>query len=943
MMINRKDTPAPSVHRAPPNSRSAHQENVYGSTPQTPRNKTRSKRASKVQRQTPHETYVDGSARSAAGGKLPAERISHDLSLTDNGRHSVVDNMLMSLNPDQQASMSSTKDRHPLLANSDLVSSSRIANRHLHSSSLSSDFSFPSDDSPNRRGRRSNSSTNFQSALSRINSVHIDKFGADVTGTKIHPVQRAGIRKTEIPSRSGRNHSRSSGASSVDFGQMAPQSRFSHAFGRRSASFDHGDRSRVLLQSASSSSTQPQLPASVSQPALYDNLEAAPTPTVPGGPWKDRTTGFPSRPLHTAPAAPIVQRRNSNKSSKSHGGKKKRGDNVAWDAPMPVTANTWSGRRGSKQVQPVSTFLRSRNTSPVRQHSEPLMPQRMGIGYSTKDTTRDRPGFFRRVFGSSRVSPPAHTDLQPPQNPQKPQIPQIPMPSSKVGTRTNSREGYSGPHKQSKPPPDEVHDIPPESVQPPLIKKPSSFFRRRKKSVAEPMPPPVLPYHFQSNAQNKVEPAQRGSVSSLRQVMNPYLDNPMQSDATQFAGTTEYNKTRLQTYTLHAKGSPDLVHQDHDTRQDAGFNNPLRQARDLPSGSRETATEMLHHKFLERTSSKPQDNSFFHDDSSNETRLPGVADDHDSSRRDPVKLDHTPASPSTDNMISRKENTKRQTRSRDIPQSSHQRSFDSPSDRITLGTLNGNLPSVCRPSNTTPVKPAQRERLATPKASPTSKQPTLLGSAKDAERIWLQSPCSEEDLRSSDISLPITYAEVSPISDYQSAFSTLPAVKTSGEIHSSETAAETVINKLCIEVDPTQPNAIERMKAKQLYDGDESLVDKSMAAAYLGEPSADRIRLRQAYMEFFDWQNLNILAALRGLCSKLYLKGEAQQVDRVLDAFSSRWCACNPNHGFKATGKYRPDSLGVQSNAFLQTLCTQYATPSCFSIQTYIKPRSRQR
>ena len=515
MMINRRDTPAPSMQRAPPNLRSAPpKENVYGSTPQTPRNKPRTKRASKVQRKTPHEAYVDSNARSAADQNVPDERISHDLSLTDNGRHSVVDNMLMSLNPDQPPLFSSsTKNGPPLSADSDLSSPPRTANRHLHSSSLNSEFSFPSDDSPNRRGRRSNSSTNFQSALSRINSVHVDAEVADGTGAKLYPAQqRVGVKGGEIPSWRGRKNSKSSGASSVDFGQIGGQSRFPHAFGRRSASFDTGDRNRVLLHSASSSSTQPQPHqnrGSMSQPALYDDIEAAPTPTVPGGPRKDRTAAFPSRPTHTAPAAPILQRRTSNKSSKSHAAKKKRGDTVGWDAPPPVIANTWSGRRGSKQVQPMPNFMRSRNGSPVRQYSDPLMTQRMD-GHPAKDLTRDRPGFFRRVFGSSRVQSPAHSDLQ---------APQVPTPASKVGTRANSRDGCPAPHKISKATSDEVYHPPPGPepvpVQPPLVKKPSSFFRRRKKSTAEPMPPPVLPHHYQSNTQNHIEPAQRSPVSSL--------------------------------------------------------------------------------------------------------------------------------------------------------------------------------------------------------------------------------------------------------------------------------------------------------------------------------------------------------------------------------------------------------------------------------------------
>ena len=63
--------------------------------------------------------------------------------------------------------------------------------------------------------------------------------------------------------------------------------------------------------------------------------------------------------------------------------------------------------------------------------------------------------------------------------------------------------------------------------------------------------------------------------------MNPYLDNPVQSDATQSAGTAEHN--------------------------------PLRQARDLPPAKREMTSERFQIRPLERSSTKPYDSSFFHE------------------------------------------------------------------------------------------------------------------------------------------------------------------------------------------------------------------------------------------------------------------------------------------------------------------------------------------
>lgn len=98
-----------------------------------------------------------------------------------------------------------------------------------------------------------------------------------------------------------------------------------------------------------------------------------------------------------------------------------------------------------------------------------------------------------------------------------------------------------------------------------------------------------------------------------------------------------------------------------------------------------------------------------------------------------------------------------------------------------------------------------------------------------------------------------------------------------------------------------RPSAADRELAQRFFDCQEEIIGNEPAATWLGHP--DRAMVRKAYMELFNWKNMDILAALRSLCSKMALKGETQQVDRVLDAMSARWCECNPNHGFKAVGK----------------------------------------
>ncbi|KAF8200849.1 hypothetical protein BJ912DRAFT_1019831 [Pholiota molesta] len=55
----------------------------------------------------------------------------------------------------------------------------------------------------------------------------------------------------------------------------------------------------------------------------------------------------------------------------------------------------------------------------------------------------------------------------------------------------------------------------------------------------------------------------------------------------------------------------------------------------------------------------------------------------------------------------------------------------------------------------------------------------------------------------------------------------------------------------------------------------------------------NKVALRY-YVEYFDFSGLRLDMAFRRLCGKLYLKGETQQVDRILEQFSRRYWDCNP-------------------------------------------------
>ena len=841
--------------------------------PHTPQHKSRTPRASKLRRTPGRDTHTDGSARGTPEEPPRDERDSHDLSLTDNTRHSIVDNMLMSLNPDQPKAFSPPQDRPNFSAGSDAIGSQR----YLHSSSATSEsYTVALSDSPDQRssqhggrGRRSNSSSNFQSGLGRIDSVH-DSEALDVKRGKRFQVKRAGA-----SGQAGRGHSRqassksSFGSTNLDYGQMAAQLKTPAGLNRRSASFDHG-YGRGALQSAMSSGVHPPMPSSLSQPHFYNDFEAAPTPTVPGGPRREQSPGFTPQ---AAPVAPSMQRRNSNKSAKGH----TRRATPQWENPAPPI-NGFMSRRGSKQLP---SFLRSRNTSPVRQVSEPVLSNRFEANESRfepngtrfdssgsrfdannqqKESSAQRPGFFRRVFGSSKGLTPSTSDMRLNATQSQPAQP-----------RANSRNGAAEPNRLHKTPAIEDLSNPSKSAPPPLQKKPSSFFRRRKKSISDNVPPPSLPLHLQQNAAAvQVDDAPRSPVSSLRKVMDPYLDGP--ADVGHGPAPGDHPPISSHTSRLRGQKSFEPTYPPHD----ASIESEIRpsQPRELPSPLLGAPSPNAYHSFL-------------NDDSSTENK--------------------TPTEPSDNGPSAALQTYSRTAGPTSVPPTlTPQRSVSQ--DAIPTSKKHGNAPRIDNRSlnnqpNPSPTLESSTRKVATPTRRPASPQRSF----STDDRLWLRAGESDADSAKKEPKRSTEEAEKSPVSDYHSASSTLHPLKKGDEIRFPETVAgEPTFNhdldkELPIEMDSDEPTDGERLMAKRMFEGDESIATKETAAAWLGDPSVARGRIRKAYMELFKFKNLTILAALRSLCGKLYLKGEAQQVDRILDVFSSWWFTCNPKNGFKAT------------------------------------------
>jgi hypothetical protein len=95
--------------------------------------------------------------------------------------------------------------------------------------------------------------------------------------------------------------------------------------------------------------------------------------------------------------------------------------------------------------------------------------------------------------------------------------------------------------------------------------------------------------------------------------------------------------------------------------------------------------------------------------------------------------------------------------------------------------------------------------------------------------------------------------------------------------------------------------------AELFWQEDESIIKRRKLTEWLGSPDTAENQLqvltRRAFMNKFDFKDLRIDLAFRKLCTKMYLKGETQQVDRILVEFSRRYWEQNQSHLYVNTGE----------------------------------------
>lgn len=717
-----------------------------------------------------------------------ALRDSHDLSLSPRNitRDSLVNNMLLSLDQFSLGQTTTTSSSGGLFggkaltyddprpwANDTTFSRGRGANTTgRHHYSYSSDYDddstrtsvqIPRADDRNRsRRQRSNSSSlTFQAPLPTINNSNSPR---DFT-------QRAhsGPAPNEYYSR-GRADTTSSisTSGSIDAGypqNIAGPSSSARGGFRRSASFDLGP---PQMQ------TQPLMSPfqlEFSSNPVSDDYGAAPTPTIPGGPRRvPSNLAIPHSQSHPTEHSSLERSRSPVRSAKSSSGHTK------WPVNNQLVAPAMALSDYDAAPAPSVSYGKPK--------PEPQMATSQSAGALSQP--KERPGFFRRVFGSSKAAP----------------VP-VETPAPRLANPVSSPA----------PPPKDIQPAP--QSQPVLQKKPSSFFRRRKKSIVDEAPPlpgdvPPLP-PLSADFDRPASPA-----SSLRQIMNPYLResalpaHPLGDITNRSAISAAEDDTDDDRAEFQRDFSPDYEKSSIDT--DSRPSNGL----------------------------KHRNNSFLD--------LDGGSDNDESPIRQKA----------TSSLAVDKENK----------------------NRDSTGTI--------RPKKS--PYPGDQERRNGGPVRPTVTIPA------DAHRSTSFASASTDD------------------GDYKTAPSTSgppsasgnPSVRIERTSMSSPKGLGTLDLLKNRDLDEPEfvigePTEDDQQKAQQIYDGVEDFIPKEKAASWMGEEGPIRQRTLQAYIDLYDFTDLSILSALRKVCGRLILRGETQQVDRILVAFSKRWCDCNPNHGFKAT------------------------------------------
>ncbi|KAH7029262.1 uncharacterized protein B0I36DRAFT_290773 [Microdochium trichocladiopsis] len=754
-----------------------------------------------------------------------AQRDSHDLSLPSEQftRDSLVGNMLSSLDQfslgqihtptrgmfDETERFGSPRRENYTRTMGSTISRPHMSNVPSHSYSYSSDIEGGDDRASGQfsRGRRSDSASTFQMPTARLNSMR----DRSHPGTPSHRV---------LHSRGGKT-SKSSSSNSIEAGyaQMSTTQRWANGIGGRAASFDSGQQRPPLASPAPSAAGWN---AEYSNTFLVDDYEAAPTPNVPGGP---RRSALPIAPMVAPPAPPPPESdpRASDRDRKK--GSRSRSGTVKSSASRAASSSRY-GSSHQQAMPPPPVPPIDLDSAPAPHVGYEKSKDAIPSGTAAAAPPKEKRGFFSRVFGSSRT-PSASIDSPP--------APNVQQPSADNLDRVNSDRSHqsAAAKAQSAPPSRDSHYPQPTHV----IQKKSSFFRRRKKSFTEPpMPTPPIPVNIDVSLSRDTGIAlpEPSPVSSLRQLMTPYLDAGVShGERPMGASRTDSDLQDDDDARRRVRGfSPDYEPDPKATIRTVKSHSALKTRHSMVSLGRKASSGMLETPSrtppeVPRKSSATgaADATFFNDSSDEGEATPEARSKRLSRQKDSKGLRRT----TTDPEVAKAELT----------------------------------PRPVPPNSIIVNEPTLRGSLSLPlEGSSTSRRPS-------------------------------TSTDALPRS-----MSSVPSLRIDSALPSPKITTGDPLDEP--EVTMGEPTEDDRQKAQGIFDGLEDFISKEKAASWMGEEGLLRQRTLRAYMQLYNFENLSVLSGLREICGRLVLRGETQQVDRILVAFSQRWCECNPNHGFKS-------------------------------------------
>lgn len=91
-----------------------------------------------------------------------------------------------------------------------------------------------------------------------------------------------------------------------------------------------------------------------------------------------------------------------------------------------------------------------------------------------------------------------------------------------------------------------------------------------------------------------------------------------------------------------------------------------------------------------------------------------------------------------------------------------------------------------------------------------------------------------------------------------------------------------------------------RRISEYCWKGEETWMNLEEMSLWLSGSEPLPTKARKQFFELFDWRGKTVLEALRSLCSRLYLQGETNKIDRILESLSFRYVMCNPSSHLRA-------------------------------------------